>query len=68
MSKTEGTGKPRRKVSNRVLDLRRQADRARKLASESISPLVAELYEIHALECERSAAKRSDPDRKKALT
>lgn len=61
-------GKSRRKVSNKVLDLRRQADRARKLAAESVSPLVAELYEIHALECERSAVKRSDRADRKAQT
>lgn len=51
-------GKQRTKVPNKVAHLHRQADRARKLALESGSPLVAELYEMHARECERKAEKR----------
>jgi hypothetical protein len=48
--------KQRRKVPNKGLHRRSQAERARKLASESGSPLVAELYELHARLCEKNAA------------
>lgn len=43
------------RVRDRNAHLLDQADRARKLALESSSPLVAELYELHASLCEQEA-------------
>jgi hypothetical protein len=59
--------KQRNRVSNKVLHLHNQAERARKLASECGSPLIAELLEMHAQLCETnsSQAKTSHPMKRK---
>lgn len=43
----------------KVTHLYTKAERARKLAAQCISPLVAELLEIHANLCEQNARLRS---------
>jgi hypothetical protein len=48
--------------SNKVERLHTQADRARKIASQS-SQLVAELFEMHAQLCERNALARQQKRR-----
>ncbi len=50
--------KRRNRVSNKVLHLHSQAERARKLASECGSPLIAELLEMHAQLCEANLSRR----------
>jgi hypothetical protein len=55
----------RRRVSkgNKAAHLNVQAERARKLAFECGSPLIAELFEIHAALCERNARTRQQKRR-----
>ena len=48
-------GKQRTRPPDKVVHLYSQADRARKLAVESGSSLVAKLFEQHAKLCERNA-------------
>jgi len=47
--------KSRRKTRNTLTKLQIQADRARKMALECGSPLVSELFEIHAAVCDQRA-------------
>lgn len=54
----EGQGKPRLKRADKVVHLYTQADRARKMAADCGSQLVAELFELHASLCERNAQTR----------
>jgi hypothetical protein len=56
--------KQRPRPPNKVVHLYTQADRARKLAVTSGSQLVAELWELHALSCERNAELRQRRQRK----
>ena len=44
------------------------ADRARELAAHAVSPLVAELFEIHARMCEQNAEMRRSRRKGKAPT
>ena len=48
----------RQRPADKVVHLFTQADRARELASESGSELVADLLEMHAQLCERNAQRR----------
>ncbi len=50
--------KPRAQKGNKMVRLLTQAERARKLAAECGSSLVAELYEVHAGICEQNARAR----------
>jgi hypothetical protein len=51
--------KRRSTARNKIVHLYTQADRARKIASECGSQLVAELLEDHARLCERNAQVRA---------
>jgi hypothetical protein len=53
----------RKKISDKVVHLYSQAERARKLASVCGSQLVADLLEDHARLCERNAEKRRAPQK-----
>jgi len=45
----------RRRQAVKILEPQAQLDRARKMALEAGSGILADLYEIHAQACERSA-------------
>ena len=49
------SGRHRRRSAAKVATLYSQAERARKVAVGAASPLIAELFEIHARMCERNA-------------
>ena len=52
---------------DRIRHLNIQAERARKMASTCGSPILAELFELHAALCERNAEARLKPKRKTVL-
>jgi hypothetical protein len=52
-----GNGKRPARPANKVVHLYSQADRARRMAAECGSALVADLFELHAQICERNADK-----------
>lgn len=60
------TGK-RRLKPDKIVHLYTQADRARRMAAECGTDLIADLFEVHALMCERNA-KMARPRRKGAKT
>ena len=57
--------KKRQRAPNKVVHLYTQAERARKLATKCGSPLVAELFELHAEVCDRNAQLNQEKRRRK---
>jgi hypothetical protein len=57
----------RARKPDKIKHLDQQVERARKMAAECGSPLVADLLEVHAQICERNAKARMSRKRKLSL-